>query len=277
MDQINDVPSQKQESSARLYQVQKDLKIALKEFPRESTGIKVLADKMGVHTRTLKRILKGTHTPSYQTILKIYRYFLGSKSDRETILKAPHLLGEYLLNEKENFSLANEDADFSTEIDILLNTDSVFRSIYIETATGNVTKERIGYMHGQMGIKVLEYMKDLGVIEEFEEGIFKSSTNRASLQTETLYSLSNFLISNHFYTEKAALAGENGLTVFTEGLNKDAYNELLKIDWEAKQKKIQVLKNPKNKGEIKAWSVTITDTLSPELIYKEDTEEEGLQ
>lgn len=129
---------------------------------------KRLAEKMSLSAKTLSRIIKGTHSPSYQTILKMYRYLKGTLNDRETVMKMPPVLAECVKLENENFSLTNQDTDFSVDISFYLKSDSVFRSIYIETATGSLSKEKVGYEHGASGLKTLEYMVDLGVIEEFE-------------------------------------------------------------------------------------------------------------
>ena len=272
------VSEEMRDNAARLIRIQKDLKEALKEYPRESTGIKLIANKMDVSERTLRRIMKGTHTPNHGTILKIYRDLLGASTAQETILKAPKIFGDLVKREYDNYSLANKEAKFTAEIDHLLLSDSVFRSIYIETGTGTVTREKIGYMHGEVGLKVLDSMLAMDVICEISENVYSSSKNRANLHNETMQSLAMFLLQNHYNSEKSDVRGQNGISVYFEGLTPEAYNEILKIDWEAKDKKLKILKDPKSAGSIKAWSITVTDTLSKELIdHSANVAKEDLQ
>jgi transcriptional regulator with XRE-family HTH domain len=260
-----------QDKSARLLAVQADLKKALSEYPNQTMGVRKLADKMALSVKTLNRIIKGSHSPSYQTILKVYRYLKGTLNDRETVLKMPPILAECIKLENENFSITNEEANFSIDISFYLKSDSVFRSIYIETATGRLTKEKIGYEHGATGLKTLEYMLDLGVIQEFEPNIYTSSTNRASLDSETAHHLSRFLLDNKFSTEKCALKGENFFQVIFDGIDNYTYNELLKVDWKAKNERMDILRNAK-RGPIKYWSISYTDTLEDSCILDENKE-----
>lgn len=268
------ISQEKMNRSARLSKVQSDLLIALKEFPSEHIGVKSLATKMLLSQKTLTRILKGSHSPTYQTILKIYRYLTATSNDRETVMKMPELLAQCVISTNENFSLANESVNFLPEISFYLKSDSVFRSIYIETAAGKIHKDKVGFEHGTHGLKVLSYMKEMNVIQEVEPDIFTGSTNRASLDTESLHQISRFLLDNRFSPDKCNLEGENSFQVLFDGIDVDTYNEILKIDWEAKQKKLNLVKNAK-KGDIKFWSISYTDTLSENCIY--DNSREKLQ
>ena len=260
------------EQSACLSRLQTDLDTALKEFPRVSTGIKILSMKMQLSDRTLRRVLKGTHFPSYQTILKVYRYLLGTYTDKETISKMPKVLSEFVSYEHDNSTLLNSASNFSYDIDLLLKNDSVFRSIYVETATGSIHKSKVSYEHGKHGEKVLLKMVELDVIQETEEDVYTSSINRGSLSIETSQSISQFLLENKFTSDKSNLAGENFYSLFFEGVNLETYNEMLKIDWQAMQAKKKLLKNKDNRGSVKCWTLTFTDTLSTDLLYNEEKE-----
>jgi len=266
----------KLEMSARLVRVQSDLKTALQEFPRESSGINILSDKIGIHSKTIKRILQGSHSPSYKTVLKIYRYLTGSMNDRDTVMAMPQILSDFIANNNENFKLSKGETNFSVEVDYLLENDSIFRYIYLETASGTIHKSKVGYECGQLGLKVLQKMVDLDVIIEVQPEVYASSKNRASLRTETIHDLGKFLIDNKFNTEKCKTLGENFCSLYIDGVSKEAYNELLTVDWEAKERKKNILMNQKNKGSIKYWSVIFTDTLSTSYIYS-DNDGEVLQ
>ena len=267
----NNVSQETMDSSARLFRVQADLNEALENFPNQSIGLKKLSNAMMLSERTLKRILKGSHSPTYQTILKVYRYLTATNNDRETILKMPELLAKCVNQTNENFAVGKNTANFSAEIDFYLKSDSVFRSIYAESATGNLHRDKVGFEHGQHGLKTLDYMLKLDVIQEIEPNIYTSSSNRASLDNESLHHLARFFLDNKFSTEKCNLSGENFFQVVFDGIDTETYNELLKIDWRAKNERIEILKNAKP-GNVKFWTISFTDTLSESCIYDENKE-----
>jgi DNA-binding phage protein len=263
------VDEQKADVSARLMRVQSDLNEALKEFPRRSTGLKVLADNIGVHEKTLKRVITGSHSPSYKTILKIYRYLTGSLNDRDTVLSMPKILSEYICSEHENFKLSKDEVSFTVEVDKLIESDSIFRMVYLETGCGHLHKDKVAYECGQQGIRVLKKMEEMDIIREVTPDVFTASKNRASLRTESIVSLGKYLIESKFHEQKCKTMGENFCSVYFEGVNKETYNKLLIIDWEAKEQKKKLLMQSDSKGNIPYWSGVFTDTLSSSMIYDE--------
>lgn len=263
--------------AARLAKVQQDLLEEINKYPSEKIALKTISNKAGVHERTLKRIIKGSHSPTYQTILKIYRYLKGTFNDRETVLAMPEILGTYVEDEHDNFSLTNSKTVFSNEIDTYLKSDSVFRAIYVESATGEIHKDAVAFQHGQHGVNVLFKMNELNIVKEVKPDVFTSSVNRASLDAVTLHEISKYLIEYKFSPEKANLSGENFYECFFEGVDQESYNELLKIDWDCYQKKKKFLKEMCKKGEVKYWSISFTDTLTKSLIYDDHPNKEVIQ
>jgi hypothetical protein len=221
--------------------------------------------------RTLKRILKGTHSPTYHTILKVYRYLIGTNNDRETVVKMPNLLSENVLKDAENFSIANQEAQFFSEIGFFLKADSVFRSIYIETACGELHRDKVGFEHGNHGLKTLDNMLKMEVIKEIQPSVYSASRKRGIIDGECAHQISRFLLDYKFNPEKSNSSGENFYQVVFDGVDKETYNDLLKIDWEAKEKRLEILKNAK-KGDVKFWTISYTDTLSSSFIYDEEKE-----
>ncbi|MDC1175356.1 helix-turn-helix transcriptional regulator [Bacteriovoracaceae bacterium] len=274
--QIDTSQSQIMDRAARLAKIQADLNESIDNFPSEKIAIKSLSKKIGISERTLKRIIKGTHSPTYQTILKVYRYLKGTYNDRETVMAMPEILGTFVDDEQDNFSLTNPNTYFSTEVDSYIRADSVFRSIYIETATGSVTKESVCYNHGKHGENVLIKMCEVGIIKEVKPNVYTAGLNRGCLDEVTSHEISKYLLEYKFSPEKSGLEGENFYQCFFEGVTKDVYNELLRIDWNAYQKKKKLLQSKESKGDIKYWSISYTDTLSKEVIY-EDNKKEVLQ
>ena len=267
--------SKSHESAARMVAIQKDLLKELKKYPSESTGLKILAANMNLSPKTLIRILKGENSPSYKTILKIYRCLLGTFSDQETILAMPKILATYVQRKHENFAVSGTKTNYSVKVDELLQNDSIFRFIYIETATGGIHKEKVGYEYGKGGLRVLEKMAEDLIVVEKSDNFFVPGPNRASLEIPSIYQLGKFLIESKFNPEKCNLRGENLIAAGFSGLNEVAYNNALTSLYKAKMEIEEIMKDPKNKGSIKAWFSCFMDTMSNDYIY--DTKNEVIQ
>ena len=261
---------------AMLHEARKMLNEKLEEFPSRKIGFKEIAEGSGVSDRTLRRILNQTHTTSYQSIFKLYRYFFGLLNDRDTFKKMPKKMQEFVMKEYGNFSLTNSDSQWLPIIDEYLITDSVFRGIYIETACGPLSKERVAYEFGKRGLSILDKMCNLNVIRETESGIYIASTDRATLGPKAVKQISATLVENYFNEDKLDLRGENIAQMLFEGVDAYTFNELLKIDHRANNERLEVLKNA-GKGNIPYWHVSISDTLRDELIYKDEDAIGGLQ
>lgn len=266
-------PLDVEKNMARLMEA-KDLLIKkLDEYPSRKIGFKMISKGSDISERTLRRIIAGTHTISFQTVFKLYKYLFALLNDKDTFDKMPKAMQDFIIKDYANFSLSNDNAKWLPVIDDYLITDSIFRGIYIETACGQTSKEKIAFEYGQQGIRILEKMCNLNVIKELEPNIYVSSTDRAALRPKVLKHLSQTLIESYFHEDKLDLEGENFSQILMEGVDKETYNNLLKFDYEAKNERIKIIKNGK-KGNIKYWMVNIIDTLSKELIYR-DNEQSG--
>jgi len=252
--------------SAKLLQVQSDITQYLNDYPGKNKGLNWLANKMQLSEKTLKRIMKGPHNPTYQTLLKIYKCLLATAHDRETVLKMPALLAMSVSKNCESFVLADSEANFYSEINHYIQHDTAFRSIYIETATGQLSREKVGFEHGDHGFKTLETMTKMKVIIEVSPGRFKSSTHRAALDTTTLQHIAKYLLEYKFNPEKCHFSGENFFQLAFEGIDLTSYNEILAIDLRAKNEKLEILKKAR-RGEVKCWTLSFTDTLSDGHLY----------
>lgn len=267
--ELNEENEGQQAGIARLQILQSELKKEFKKYPSLTIAFKRTAKNTQVSQRTLKRIVNGTHTPNFQTLLKVYRYLTGSLNDRDTFLKMPKILQESVAREYTNFSLQNKNAQFLPEVDLYLQDDSVFRGIYIETAAGLIHRDKVGFEYGQHGLRVLDKMLELDIIKEIEPDVFASSSRRAQLDPESITKIARFLLENKFNPDKLDLNGENFAQILIEGVDKETYNKLLALDHGLIQKRVEIIKNG-NRGEIKYWMINFIDTLSKDLIYEDN-------
>jgi hypothetical protein len=159
------------------------------------------------------------------------------------------------------------------KIDNEILSNSIFRSIYIQTMckSSRVHKQKISYEFGKMGESELVRMIELGVIVESDPDIISTGPNRSSMSDNIFTLIGKDLCETHFYKEKLQVRGENMAFLVAKSVDPETYNELLKVEWKAKEEKLEILKRAK-KGNIPFWNYSIIDQMSPNLIYETQNE-----
>lgn len=241
-------------------QVALDLSKKLEEFSDGSKGLTLLSRNMKIHKRTLKRLLNLENTPTYYTLHKIYRYLHGAESDTSLLEKVPCIVRESLL--KGNPQESSDEFVYSVDVEKLISSNPICSEIYILCATAPITEEFILFRFGQYGVESLNKMLSLNIIaHSVPKGTFVLGTQRTNFSPEMIKKIGLNLTDKYHKCENAHNRGENHMGFFAEGLSPSAYNEWLKIDEEAFQKKVELSKNKGAKGSIRAFTFMSTDTL----------------
>lgn len=242
-------------------QVASDLKDRLAEFPDPKKGIKILATMMGIHEKTLKRLLEGLNKPGYQTLLKIYRCLFHTQNDSKLLQLVPSIVQKNMIRGNPNNITMN--VNYTLDVERELNRDPIFCEIYFLCAADGVTKEYISYHYGRYGEKILQKMLEQEVIAPISKNKFVLGENQASLGPETLKRIGLHLVDSFSKPENSDLSGENFCAFYAEGLSEEAYDKWIKIDEESFRQKMEITRDPSAKGEIKAYTFLSTDTLTP--------------
>lgn len=253
----DDINNKRKDSFDVRAQVSEDLKNKLSEYRDSKKGLRAMSALMGVHEKTLKRLIDCENKASYQTLLKIYRALYQTNSDTTVLRLLPPNIAEYIKNYKvkDDFNSANITVDVDKE----LQKNPVFCEIYLLAGTGGVSKEYIAYNYGRFGEKILNEMIELEVIVAVSKYKFILGRNQASFTPETIKSVS-IHIAERFSNPDDSL-GHNYQGFVAEGLSEEAYQKWLEIDQRAYLEKLEITKDPKNHGDIKAFGYTCTDTL----------------
>ena len=105
-----------------------DMRLKLSEFKDEKKGSRLLAQQMGIHLKTFRRILAQENTPGYLTLYKIYRILLSTNNDSE-ILKMVHPSVAAQIK-KLNTKKLSQEFNYTTDVEELLSADPVALEIY---------------------------------------------------------------------------------------------------------------------------------------------------
>lgn len=255
---LNDIDEAKKSLELR-DQVSKDLNAKLSEFNDPKKGIKVMAMLMGIHEKTLKRLIDCENKPGHQTLLKIYRVLCNSQNDSELFHKVPNVVKEFII--KSSPRTFNETTVYQIDIDDELKRDPIFCEIYFLLGTGGVSKEYIAFNYGAYGERVIQKMLQQKVAAPLRKDFYVLGVNQAPFDGETLSQVGQHLIKRFHKPDNGDELGKNYFSLYAQGLNEEAYQQWLEIDKKAFQDKIALAKDKTNHGNIRAYTIGVTDTL----------------
>lgn len=241
-------------------QVSDDLKNKLLEYKDPKKGTKVLSALMGIHEKTLKRLIECENRPGYQTVFKIYRVLYNTHNDSELLDLIPPTIKSFLVRTRPRGF--NDSVRYNLNIETELLRDPVFCEIYCLAGASSITHEYISYHYGKYGENIIEKMLSQNVLVPVRKNEYVLGTNQASMTVETLSKIGPHLVERYFKPENSDEMGENYLSLQIQGLNKEAYNKWLEIDKEAFIKKCEIADDKKNWGDIKSFTFNSTDTLT---------------
>ena len=242
-------------------QVAHDLQAHLLQFKDEKVGLRMMSNRMGIHEKTLKRIIRLENKPGYQTLYKIYRVLIGAPNDTLLFEKAPSLVRDAL--KKGNPKPLTKEVTYSVDIEDEILRDRCFSEIYFMAGCGPITQEYIGFRFGQHGVETMKKMLKMDVLEIQQDQTLVLGKNQANLSAQSIKALGLQFTDRFSRAEETDVEGENFMGIYAEGLSQDAYNEWLKIDEEAYRKKIELSRNPKSKGVIRAVTFMMSDKMNP--------------
>ncbi len=235
------------------------LETMLANYQDSKKGIRILSKKMGIHDKTLQRILNQKNKPNYQTIFKIYRVYFNEFNDAKILNLVPSEVKEYLV--KNNAQELKEEKNYTSDADRELQRNPITAEIYIIAATGPLYTEHIQDRFGKYGVELLEKMVRSGLLNEVHKDVYVLGPNQPNFNGDTIVSVGSTMINNHAKPDNGEELDKNFISFFAEGLSEEAYLKWLSIDQEAFKKKFELSRDPKNLGKIRAFTFMISETI----------------
>jgi hypothetical protein len=233
-------------------------------FKDRKKGFRILSKKMGVHEKTLVRLLNLENKPGYQTVFKIYRVYFNEFNDVKLLTLVPKVVARFL--EKSNSQVLESNKIYSNVADIELQKNPIVAELYILAATGPLHFSDVETRFGTYGIELLEKMLSKELLHQVHKDIFVTGMNHPVFNGETIVSVGSVMIAAHAKPGAADILDQNFISFFAEGLSNDAYQKWLQIDQEAYRKKFELCRNPANLGSTRAFTFMISEkiVLNPE-------------
>ncbi|MBT3586437.1 MAG: hypothetical protein HN509_16130 [Halobacteriovoraceae bacterium] len=236
-----------------------DITLYLNQFKDQSIGLRTVSERMGIHQKTLKRLISCQNKATYSTLYKIYRVLLSATDDSDLYQRCPKIVKEALA--KGNPKPLNRDITYSFDLENEIARCSVFSEIYFTATAGPISREFIRFRFGDFGEKILERMLIMKVlICSKEPNQFYIGNIQANISSATIKKVGLHFVENYSKPENSDDRGENYSAFFIEGLSAEVYNQWLLLDEECFRKKIALTKTEAALGNIKAFTYMVTDT-----------------
>lgn len=240
-------------------QVSYDLQTQLETFRDPKIGLRLLSQKMGIHEKTLGRLLRGENKPGYQTLYKIYRCLLNEKDDARLLERLPKVICEAI--KKGNPKKLEGNRTYTLNILQELKQNTIFQELYFLCACHPLSLAEVKEQYGLKGMKVLERMLELQVLEESSPLMYTLGKNQTNIDAAGLLTIGSSLSQSFFRPQMSDDEGENYIALYAEGLSEEAYNNWIKIDEEAFAKKVELSKQTHARGTLRAITFMLTEKM----------------
>lgn len=231
----------------------------LKQYKDQKKGLRILSNKMGIHEKTLNRILNGENKPGYQTIFKIYRVYFNEYNDAKVLELVPEVIRQFLL--KNNAQVFSPEKNYSTIADMELQKNPIVSELYIIAATGSVSRDEIEFRFGNYGIELLNRMLEKNLLQETHKDIFVTGLNHPVFTGDTIVAVGSAMVAGHAKPSNGEELDKNFISFFAEGLSPEGYQQWLAIDQDAYKKKYELTRESKNLGSVRAFTFMISEKI----------------
>lgn len=245
-------------------QVALDLANYLDQFPNKSFAMRILSKETGLNEKTIKRLLKKSNRPSYQTLLKLYPVFFEEFNFQKLLGLLPPTVKE----EVEKYSVEEKTLgrNRSQELLEVFKSNPLAAEFFILAGSGSLNLSTIGFRYGEYGQEIVQMLQRANLIHEVNKGEFILSKTAPQLDGNCFKFLGEYFIKKFSKPSNAQLLSENTISFYAEGLNQKGKEEWLKIDRECFYKKLEVARSEKFQGDLPMFTFNATDSIQMEKL-----------
>jgi hypothetical protein len=246
-------------------QVAFDIKNYFGQFPNKSFAQRILSKETGLNSKTIKRLLKCTNKPTYQTLFRLYSVMLSENDFEQLCNLCPENIAEQIRKYSPCNTVTTKD-DVDDFLD-LVRKDALMSELYVLAGTGPLKKSAVGFRYGQYGIELIERFVEKKYFNIIDTDTYILSDCAPNLDTDSLKHLGEYFVSKFSKPKNAQVKSENTISFYAESLNEEGKKAWLAIDTESFYKKVEIANNPLFKGNEKIFTFTATDSIKTENQY----------
>ena len=259
---IKNVSESERMKNSVLDWVSADLNTYLDQGNDRQKRLNFLSRKIDIHKKTLQRISVKENSPSYPTIMKLYRFLYNADSDAKVLEKVPEAVKEFL--NKSFPEKATRVSEFDEESFKVLTNNKAALEIYLMAAIKGLYKSELKSSFGEYGLSIVKQLIDERLITESSPDLYTQGAKVFSLPPEMLINSGNILTERFSKPSLCYLLNRNFVGFYGESLSEAAYQEWIRIDQQAMKQKIEIAQRKESKGTIPAFSFCIVETLFSE-------------
>ena len=253
-------------SEQDIHPVSAQLRDVANGYLKKHKGLSVnaLAKRMDVSEPTLRRIVKGQlkTKPSLETLMKVLSYVGKTSALAHHIHAHPGPIAREL---KTCFpTAAHSDFEMinNAKLEEALRDTTSFVLYNLACSDNGLHQEQIVALFGEVGLSSAEQLRKDGLLSEIEgiyHASFKKWCSSPELSAKHIKSLANFIKPDRVKPESPLTPVFANLTGHIQA---QAYKKILKIHQQAFRKTVQILRDPKNSGDLPVFFLGAFDTLS---------------
>ena len=135
----------------------------LSNYKDKKIGLRLLAKKIGIHEKTVLRLLKLENEPGYKTVIKVFRVFYNEYDDEKLLCLLPDIIRDYIVQSSPQKITATNV--YPSNADLEIQKNPVMAEIYALVGTGPIHEDEILCRFGQYGSEVLRRMAEMQMIK----------------------------------------------------------------------------------------------------------------
>tara|TARA_B100000925_G_scaffold291479_1_gene279677 strand:- start:2618 stop:3388 length:771 start_codon:yes stop_codon:yes gene_type:complete len=238
-------------------QVRKDLQYLLENnFSNPSYGIRIISEKTNISKKTLQRIIKEETKPNQQSVMRFYEYFFKIAQPESMSIQHSWIKDYFLKVLTCHYGKLNEVLEKKLESDV------IFRKLYIRLSMYSLSKAHIEKLFGSYGLSILLEMEKMSLLESVDNKWFKlrddvSIAKSPSALKEMVIELNQDFVT----TENLSEVNKNSVFYFCENISDSAYQTILEASEELKKTIRKILLSSDSKGDIPFFLTTSIDRM----------------
>ena len=239
-------------------QMLQDLNLLLDPFKNKEIGLRILSEKTKISEKTFKRMIRQGTDPHTNTIRGFYQHFFQIYPQEQNnevhriikkIVAQEHLVPNVLYK------------DSSAELEEMLETNKVFRQIYLYSRCGHITKKWVQEEFGRYGIEILELMISENLLLEIDKNIYVEGPMGVPKNPHCLKIILSEMVSEHLNDVKLEELGKNFAFYLIEGVTEETRQAILRKMAEMQQQIGTIINGQQAKGDLRLFALGVVDTL----------------
>lgn len=251
--------------------VKKSINDLKDKYPK--LNLSQIAMKINLNRSTLTRIINEGIKPQLDNYIKI---IIGSGNS--TLINEALAAYDISLSDQHDnilkFALKEKDKTYSPQEFEKILEDGDNLIIYVLSLKENgTTINEIYHVLGTKGLETLEYLIDIGLLEN-NNSIIKQKPRETIIKRSPDSMKKTIKTYAQFYRASHVCKGRNYIHCLTEGMNHQGIKKMLTLHRNFHMNMEKIIRDPENQGEIPMFSVSFCDSLT-ELSFDSNYQDES--